>query len=556
MNVLQRIEKTLIEEIAKAAVKAGLVAEAELPEVVLEKPKEKAHGDFATNLAMRLARIAKKAPKQIAADIVAHFDAAAASVDKVEIAGPGFINFFMKRDYLSDVLPAILEAKKDYGKTNIGEGKKVQVEFVSVNPTGDLHLGHARGAAFGDVLCNVLSAAGYEVEREYYINDAGSQIDNLALSVEARYMQALGEEAELPEDGYVGEDIAAIGNTLAAEYGEKWLNAPREERLQFFKDYSLRAVLNNLKKDLADFRVYFDNWFSEQSLYDDHKVTEVLEYLRESGYVYDKDGATWLRSTDFGDDKDRVLIKQDGSYTYLTPDIAYHKNKYDRGYDQIINVWGADHHGYISRMKAAIQALGLPVDKFDVKIIQIVNLLEEGQTVRMSKRDGTAVSLRELMDEVGVDAVRYYFVMRSNESQLDFDIDLARSESNDNPVYYVQYAHARICTMLKQAEAKGFAIDQTFDPTLLTTEKEIALLKQLGDFPQVIAEAAEKAAPQRVTHYVFDLASHLHSFYNAEKVLDEDHIELTNARIALVKAVRITIANALRLLGVTAPEKM
>src|SRR5699024_10023996 len=318
MNVLQRIEKTLIEEIAKAAVKAGLVAEAELPEVVLEKPKEKAHGDFATNLAMRLARIAKKAPKQIAADIVAHFDAAAASVDKVEIAGPGFINFFMKRDYLSDVLPAILEAKKDYGKTNIGEGKKVQVEIVSVNPTGDLHLGHARGAAFGGVLCNVLSSAGYEVEREYYINDAGSQIDNLALSVEARYLQALGQDAAMPEDGYHGQDIIEIGEKLKEEYGDKWTTEDAESRIAFFTKYGLQFELEKIEADLADFRVHFDHWFSEQSLYHE-KINEALQVLKDAGYVYEQDGATWLRSTDFGDDKDSVLIKHYGNYTYLTP---------------------------------------------------------------------------------------------------------------------------------------------------------------------------------------------------------------------------------------------
>ncbi|MFC3039643.1 arginine--tRNA ligase [Virgibacillus xinjiangensis] len=556
MNVLAQTEETLKKEIAAAVTGAGLATAEELPEIILEKPKDKAHGDFATNIAMQLARIAKKAPRQIADDIVNQLDQSQASIEKVEIAGPGFINFFMKNDFLGDVIPSILEAGSSYGKTNARNGESVQVEFVSVNPTGKLHLGHARGAAFGDVLCNVLAAAGYEVEREYYINDAGNQIDNLALSVETRYLQALGRDAEMPEDGYRGKDIAEIGKALSEEYGEKWADADQAERLEFFKEYGLKHALGNIEKDLADFGVHFDNWFSERSLYKDGKITDALKKLEEGGYTYEKDGATWFRTTDLGDDKDRVLIKQDGNYTYLTPDIAYHQNKLDRGFDKIINVWGADHHGYITRMRAAIQALGYSADKFDVKIIQMVNLFEQGEKQKMSKRAGTAVTLRELMDEIGNDAVRYFFIARSNDSQLDFDIDLARSQSNDNPVYYVQYAHARICTMLEQAKAKGIATDGEFDASLLTAEKEVDLLKKLGELPQVVAEAAEKHTPQKVTNYVFDLASLLHSFYNAEKVLDPDQPERTSARIALMKAVRTTIANALDLIGVNAPEKM
>lgn len=556
MNVLAQTESNLKEQISIAVTKAGLASEAELPDIILEKPKDKSHGDFATNIAMQLARIAKKAPRQIAEDIVATLDASKASVEKVEIAGPGFINFFMKNDFLTDLIPTILEAGEAYGRTNHGEGKRVQVEFVSVNPTGNLHLGHARGAAFGDVLCNVLDAAGFGVEREYYINDAGNQIDNLALSVNARYLQALGQDAEMPEDGYHGQDIVEIGKDLATEHGEDWAKKSEEERLAFFKEYGLKHTLGKIQKDLDDFGVHFDNWFSERSLYQNDEINDVLEKLKTGEYVYEKDGATWFRSTDFGDDKDRVLVKNDGSFTYLTPDIAYHQNKLNRGFDKLINVWGADHHGYIPRMKAAIQALGYEADRLDVKIIQMVNLFDDGEKLRMSKRTGNAVSLRELMDEVGIDAVRYFFVARSNDSQLDFDVELARSQSNDNPVYYVQYAHARISTMLKQAEAKGIEIKQTFDSSLLTSEKELDLLKKLGEFPQVIADAAEKHAPQRITQYVFDLASLLHSFYNAEKVLDTDNLELTNARIALMKAVRITIANGLKLIGVNAPEKM
>ncbi|WP_088052138.1 arginine--tRNA ligase [Virgibacillus dakarensis] len=555
MNVLAQTEETLKQEIAKAVIKANLAAEAELPDIILEKPKDKAHGDFASNIAMQLARIAKKAPRQIAEDIVANLDQTKAAIEKVEIAGPGFINFFTKNDLLGELIPTILQADHAYGRSNAGRGEKIQVEFVSVNPTGDLHLGHARGAAFGDVLCNVLDTAGYKVQREYYMNDAGKQIDNLALSVETRYLQALNIDAEMPEDSYRGKDIVGIGEELAKKYGNKWVNADRDERLAFFKEYGLEYEMGKLKKDLTDFGVHFDNWFSERSLYKDNKITDALNTLKQGGYIYEKDGATWFRSTEFGDDKDRVLIKQDGGYTYLTPDIAYHQNKLERGFDKIINVWGADHHGYIPRMRAAIQALGYEKEKFAVKIIQMVNLFENGEKIRMSKRTGNAVALRELMDEVGVDAVRYFFVMRSNDSQLDFDLSLARSQSNDNPVYYVQYAHARICTMLKQAEDRDL-IDEHYDASLLTAEKELDLLKKLGEFPQTIADAAEKETPHKVTQYIFELASLLHSFYNAEKVLDAENPERTKARIALMKAVRITIANGLSLIGVTAPEKM
>ncbi|GAB4074837.1 arginine--tRNA ligase [Barrientosiimonas marina] len=555
-NTLSQTEELLKQQIRAAVLNADLAGENELPDVELERPKDKAHGDFAANMAMKLARIAKKPPRQIAEDIVQELDETAARVDKVEIAGPGFINFFMKQDFLGNLIPAILEAGETYGQTTTGQGERVQVEFVSVNPTGDLHLGHARGAAYGDVFCNVLAAAGYDVDREYYINDAGRQIDKLAQSVETRYLEALGFEAEMPEDGYRGADIIRIGKRLAEDQGDQWVNADRDERLAFFRDYGLEHELGNLKQDLADFHVHFDNWFSEQSLYDHNRVEEAIQTLRDGGYVYEQDGATWFRSTDFEDDKDRVLIKQDGNYTYLAPDIAYHKDKLERGYNQLINVWGSDHHGYIARMRAAIQALGYPGDKLAVKIIQTVNLYENGEKVRMSKRTGNAVALRDLMDEVGVDATRYFFVMRSNDTQFDFDLDLARSQSNDNPIFYVQYAHARICTMLEQAESKSLLGDGDFDAELLTSEKETDLLKKLGEFPKTIADAAEKQVPHKVTQYVFDLASLLHSFYNAEKVLDSANPELTKARIALMKAVRVTISNGLSLIGISAPDKM
>src|SRR5699024_6599166 len=369
-------------------------------------------------------------------------------------------------------------------------------------------------------------------------------------------LQALGHDADMPEDGYFGKDIIEVAETLVEQEGDQWMDKDAAERIAYFKEYGLKAMLQIIKEDLAHFRVHFDHWFSERTIYDGKQISDALSVLKKGNYVFEQDGATWFRSTEFGDDKDRVLIKQDGSYTYLTPDIAYHKNKFDRGFDKLINVWGGDHHGYIARMEAAIQALGYSKDKFAVKIIQMVSILEQGEALRMSKRSGNAVSLRELMDEVGVDAVRYYFVTRSNDSQLDFDVELARSQSNDNPVFYVQYAHARICTMLEQAEKQGYIDEANIDFSLLVAEKELDLLTKLGAFPQVVADAAEKYTPHHVTQYVFDLAALLHSFYNAEKVLNQEAPDLTQARIALMKAVRVTLANGLRIIGVSAPEKM
>jgi arginyl-tRNA synthetase len=492
----------------------------------------------------------------IAEDIVRHFDKTKASIEKIEIAGPGFINFYMNNSYLTDLIPAILQAGEAYGESNAGQGQKIQVEFVSANPTGDLHLGHARGAAVGDSLCNILDKAGYNVTREYYINDAGNQIHNLALSVEARYFQALGIDKEMPEDGYHGEDIIEIGKKLAEEYGDQFVNKDPEERLAFFREYGLKYELEKLRKDLKNFGVEFDVWYSETSLYHNGKIDEALQILRENGHIYEKDGATWFRSTSFGDDKDRVLIKQDGSYTYLTPDIAYHKDKLDRGFDKLINIWGADHHGYIPRMKAAIEALGYDKDTLEVEIIQLVHLYKNGEKVKMSKRTGKAVTMRELMEEVGVDAVRYFFAMRSPDTHLDFDMDLAVSQSNENPVYYAQYAHARVCSILRQGEEHQLSYEGDIDYSFIQSEKEIELLKKLGEFPAAVAEAAEKRIPHRITNYIFDLSSALHSFYNAEKVLDLENVEKSRARLALVKAVQITLRNALKLVGVSAPEKM
>jgi arginyl-tRNA synthetase len=556
MNIVEQVQSRLKEEIRAAVVKANLATEEQIPDVILEIPKEKAHGDYSTNMAMQLARVAKKAPRMIAEALIENFDRSKASIEKIELAGPGFINFYMNNAYLTDLIPTVLDAGEKYGETTIGGKQKVQVEFVSANPTGDLHLGHARGAAIGDSLCNILAKAGYDVSREYYINDAGNQINNLALSVEARYFQALGMEKAMPEDGYHGADIIGIGKTLAEEFGDKYVNVDEQERFEFFREYGLKYEMAKLQKDLEDFRVSFDVWYSETSLYKNGKTDEALKVLRERGYIYEEEGATWLRSTDFGDDKDRVLIKQDGSYTYLTPDIAYHKDKLDRGYEKLINIWGADHHGYIPRMKAAIQSLGYAADALEVEIIQLVHLYKNGEKMKMSKRTGKAVTMRDLVDEVGLDATRYFFAMRSSDTHMDFDLDLAVSESNENPVYYAQYAHARICSILRSGEEQGIKVDKNADFSLIGAEKEIELLKKLGEFPQAVGEAALKRVPHRVTNYIMELASTFHSFYNAEKVLDSEQPERTKARLALIKTVQITLRNALALIGVSAPEKM
>ncbi|MGY3835924.1 arginine--tRNA ligase [Bacillus atrophaeus] len=556
MNIAEQMKDVLKEEIKAAVLKAGLAEENQIPNVILETPKDKTHGDYSTNMAMQLARIAKKAPRQIAEDIVASFDKGKASIEKLDIAGPGFINFYMDNQYLTKLIPSVLEAGEVYGETNIGNGERIQVEFVSANPTGDLHLGHARGAAVGDSLCNVLAKAGYDVSREYYINDAGNQINNLALSVEVRYFEALGLEKEMPEDGYRGEDIIAIGKRLAEEYGDRFVKEEESERQKFFREYGLKYELEKLRVDLENFRVPFNVWYSETSLYENGKIDKALEALRKQGHVYEEDGATWFRSTTFGDDKDRVLIKKDGTYTYLLPDIAYHKDKLDRGFDKLINVWGADHHGYIPRMKAAIEALGYQKGTLEVEIIQLVHLYKNGEKMKMSKRTGKAVTMRDLIEEVGLDAVRYFFAMRSADTHMDFDLDLAVSTSNDNPVYYAQYAHARICSMLRQGEEQGLTPAADLDFSAVNSEKEYDLLKTIGGFPEAVAEAAEKRIPHRVTNYIYDLAASLHSFYNAEKVIDPENEEKSRARLALMKATQITLNNALQLIGVSAPEKM
>ncbi|WP_025690150.1 arginine--tRNA ligase [Paenibacillus zanthoxyli] len=556
-NPLALINERVQEAIADAVVAAGLVQREELPAIVLEVPKDKAHGDLATNAAMQLTKIAKRNPRQIAEAIVEHLDVSQASIEKADIAGPGFINFTLSKSYLYPVIALALEQGADYGRTDAGQGQKVEVEFVSANPTGSLHLGHARGAAVGDALCNVLDFAGYKVTREYYINDAGNQVSNLSQSIEVRYLQELGQQAEMPEDGYYGEDIKGFAKELVADKGDSLLELSPGDRAAFFRAYGLEKELDKIKRDLGRFRVAFDIWYSETSLYETGEVLRALDELRDRGEVYEEDGATWLRTTKYGDDKDRVLIKNDGTYTYLTPDIAYHSDKYGRGYDKMINIWGADHHGYIPRMKAAMASLGNDPDKLVVLIAQMVSLFQDGEKVKMSKRTGKAVTMEDLMDEVGVDAIRYFFTMRSMDSHLDFDMDLAVSTSNENPVFYVQYAHARICSVFRQAEEQGITLPELagIDYSKLTAEHEYALLRKVGELPAEIDLAAEGYAPHRLIRYVYELASLFHSYYKAERVITEDAAQ-TLARLALLGAVRQAIANVLSLVGVTAPERM
>ncbi len=559
-NAIEQAKSTLIQAINDAVIANNWgTKDFSIPQITLETPKDKSHGDYATNIAMQLTRLLKMPPRVIAEGIISKLDYHAAGINKAEVAGPGFINFFMALDFLSDVITQTLSSGEAYGKTNEGKGKRVQVEFVSANPTGSLHLGHARGAAVGDTLCNILEMAGYDVSREYYINDAGNQINNLAYSIEARYREALGLLATMPEDGYFGEDIKQFGRDLADLSGDQYIHQSEEERFRFFRQFGLEKELAKIKTDLAEFRVHFDEWFSETSLYEKDMILPTLNKLRGNGHIFEEEGATWFRSTTFGDDKDRVLVKGDGSYTYLTPDIAYHQNKLERGFEQLINIWGADHHGYIPRMKAAIEALGYGPDQLKVLVTQMVSLYQDGEKVKMSKRTGKAITLVDLMTEVGIDATRYFFAMRSLDSHLDFDMDLAVSKSNENPVFYVQYAHARICGLQRQAEEAGlvFSMDNLdqIKLDLLQAEGEIILLKKIGEFPQEVAHAANTLTPHKIVRYVYELAGLFHSYYNQERVVVEDK-DVAYARLALIKSVQTVIQNGLRLIGVSAPERM
>ena len=553
MNIIEQVKQTLVEEIEASIKKAELADD--IPEIKIEIPKDVKNGDYSTNIAMVLTKIAKRNPREIAQAIVDHLDASKAHVKKVDIAGPGFINFYLDNQYLTDIIPEAIQKGDQFGKAEASKNKNILLEYVSANPTGDLHIGHARNAAVGDTLANILIAAGYHVTREYYINDAGNQISNLARSIETRFFEALGDNSyEMPEDGYNGKDIVEIGKDLADKHPEI-KDYSDDERLKTFRQLGVDYEMSKLKKDLSDFNTHFDNWFSETSLYEKGEIKEVLAKMNDLGYTYEADGATWLRTSDFKDDKDRVLIKKDGNYTYFLPDIAYHFDKVQRGNDILIDLMGADHHGYINRLKASLETFGVDSDRLEIQIMQMVRLMQNGEEVKMSKRTGNAITLREIMDEVGVDAARYFLTMSSPDTHFDFDMELAKEQSQDNPVYYAQYGHARICSILKQAKEQGIDISTDVDFSKITNEKAIELLKKVAEFEPTIESAADSRAPHRMTNYIQDLASHFHKFYNAEKVLTDD-IEKTKAHIALVEAVRITLNNALALVGVSAPETM
>ena len=548
---MSRIEDQLKEEFARAAA-AALELPVTAGDIELSLSRDKAHGDYATNCAMKLAKRAGLKPREAAEKIAAVFAADSVNAEKLEIAGPGFLNVFMKHDSLQSVIPAVLAAGSQWGCSDSGHGERIMVEFVSANPTGDLHPGHARGAAIGDSLCRMMKKAGYDVLPEYYINDAGNQINNMAKSLQARYLQACGIDAEVPEDGYHGADLIQIAARMKEEEGTKYADMPKEESLPAFRAYGLQAEIAKLKADLDEFRVHFDVWTSEQSLYDRGLVRDALDVLRGMGRIYEADSALWLLTADFGDDKDRVLIKSDGANTYFTSDIAYHLDKYNRGYTKLIDLWGADHHGYIARVQAALTALGLPENTLEVEIIQMARLIKDGQEFKMSKRSGRSVALRDLMDEAGVDAVRYFFASRAADTQMDFDLDMATKRSNENPVYYAQYAHARMCSVLEKAgETTGC---DKYD--LINTEKELTLLKLMNEFPQVIADAAASRMPHKMVNYIARFAQAFHSYYNESKIVDPGNPEQSAQRVALVQACEITLKNALDCIGVSAPEHM
>ena len=529
-----------------------------LVEIETEIPKDKKNGDFSTNTAMKLTKVLGMPPRAIAELMLEAFDLEETYIDRAEIAGPGFINFYLKNDWVYDGLKAVLKYGEDFGKIDIGEGKKVMVEFVSANPTGPMHMGNARGGAIGDSLANILASAGYDVTKEFYINDAGAQIEKFGKSLEARYIQALkGEDAfEFPEDGYHGDDIKEHAQNFIDINGDKYLDATEEDRRNALVEYALAINIDNLKRDLGKYRIDYDVWFKESTIHANGEVAETIDALKKSGITYEKDGALWIKTTDFGCEKDEVLIRNNGIPTYFAVDIAYHRNKFAvRNFDKVINVWGADHHGHVARMKGAMDAIGVDSSKLEVVIMQLVRLLKNGEVARMSKRTGKMITLTDLIDETGVDAARFFFNMRQCESHLDFDLDLAIAQNNENPVFYVQYAHARICSIINSLKEENITLDTDANLTLLTSEEEKALALKIISLPQEIETAANTMEPSRLTRYVLDLAALFHSFYNSCRVKGDDEA-LMQARLYLITAAKTVIENVLKLLAITAPEKM
>lgn len=542
------IENLLKEKLVNALNSLGL--EVSVADIVIETSKSPIHGDYATNCALKFASRLKKTPRDFAQEIVGILEKS--GIEKIEIAGPGFINFFLEKTTIGSVVKKVIAEGDNYGRAE-KKNKKINVEFVSANPTGDLHLGHARIAAVGDSICRLYGFAGFDVTREYYVNNAGNQINTLGLSLSIRYHQAFGEDVELPEDSYHAQDIVDIANSLKAKYGDKLLSETKEN-FDFITNYGMEEELNKIWRDLDLYRVHFDVVTLETDIRKNDHVKHVLEE-KYNKYSYVDDGAIFLKTSDFLDDKDRCVVKKDGSYTYMMPDIAYHLNKLNRGYDLLIDVLGADHHGYINRMKSALMMQGYSSDVLEIELIQIVRLIQGGKEVRMSKRTGAGISLRELCEEVGVDATRYFFVSRAGSAHLDFDLDVALQKNSSNPVYYAQYAHARLCKVLSLAKEKGIDIDENAS-SLSDSKYENDLLKCINDFPKTVESAAIKRAPYMMANFIQSLASAIHAFYTECRLIDESNLSLTSSRLALAKAGSITMKNALNLIGVSAPENM
>lgn len=560
-NIINALRSGLI-EIVKAK---NIQLEPERYAVLyLERPKIKSHGDYASNVALVLASVFRISPHELAKAIVdqinKHWDdwELTDEIEKIEIDGPGFINFFLTKKAIWEILEHIGNEGPQYGRVNLGQGKKVQIEFVSANPTGPLNVAHGRQAAVGSSLAHILEFAGFEVKKEYYLNDEGNQINLLGRSVQARYEQLCGKDTPVPEGGYHGEYILEIAREIKEKHETRYLDLTEEERLVFLSGYAMQKILSGIKEDLSKFGVDFDLWFSQRELDRSGKVDQTLEILKRKALIYEKDGAVWFKSSAFGDEKDRVVIKSDGSQTYFTPDIAYHRDKFERGFDKVINIWGPDHHGYIPRLKAAVKALGYAEDALQVIIVQLCSLYKGKQQLRMSTRAGEYVTLRQVIDEVGRDAARFFFLMRRTDSHLDFDLELAKKQSPENPVYYIQYAHARICSIMefaRQKKAGQIPAENELNLELLKEEEELDLIKLLGLFPSVVSACAEMLDPQKLTVYLQQVAACFHQFYTKHRVVTEDK-NLSEARLFLVNCVRIVIANGLRLVGITAPEKM
>lgn len=547
--------KQIIHDALEKAQQAGELELSSFPEIVVEKPKDEQMGDFSTNIAMTLARSERKSPKVIAESVARHLKSG--DLSKAEVAGPGFINIKMSQEFFLERLRNAVALGEGFGSSDAGQGTKVMIEFVSANPTGPLHVGHGRGAAVGDCLARILKKAGYDLSTEYYINDVGNQMNFLGRSTWLRYRELKGEAIEFPDDHYKGDYIKDIAQEVIDQKGDDFLNKPEEECVPFFRRFAKDNILKGIERDLSEFRVSFDNWFSEESLYEDKSVEKAVDWLKGQGHIYEKDGAVWLKSSAFDDDKDRVIVKQTGERTYFCSDIAYHQNKINRGFKKLINLMGADHHGYVPRMEAVLEAMGYDKKIFKILLVQFVSLLRAGEKVSMSTRSGEFETLGDVVSEVGVDAARYFFLMRSSDTHLDFDLELAKKETPDNPVFYIQYAHARICSIFRAAEEKGVVWNSSAEVNLspLNEEEEFAIIQAILAFPEIVEKSARALEVHRISHYLLDLVSRFHGYYSRHRVITDDK-SLTQARLFLLDALRMTIRNGFELMGISSPEKM